>query len=178
MPDTIYCANEIIKKDNLPFRFAKKFPVDLTKFESIRIDSILMGEARKTFHMLDDKTFDLLMNNRITDTFDIFLNDDYGGFYIYFRVVAFDSAWNSDYFMAQFSGYSEYIKTIEKDTEDFFKQRGFWEYYRDVLKKNELKMVSDNLEEGIRGVVTENLPKKIREAVEKNKILIFLLLVD
>lgn len=80
--------------------------------------------------------------------------------------------------MAQFSGYSEYIKTIEKDTEDFFKQRGFWEYYRDVLKKNELKMVSDNLEEGIRGVVTENLPKKIREAVEKNKILIFLLLVD
>ena len=80
------------------------------------------------------------MNNRITDTFDIFLNDD-RGFYIYFRVVAFDSAWNSDYFMAQFSGYSEYIKTIEKDTEDFFKQRGFWEYYRDVLKKNELKMV-------------------------------------
>lgn len=172
MPDSIYCSDTIIQNGKLSFAFAKGSLIDMSNFDSIRIDSILWGEATKSFQMLDSKSYKQLTCNGIVNTYDVFTYDE-GSHYLYLRVISFDSIWVNDYFMSQFEGYKVFVKTINSKTDNFFKQQRYWNYYENVLKKEPPKLIEYNDKSDEYQINTKNLPNDIRLAVNNNKIIIF-----
>mgnify|MGYP000888047820 CR=1 FL=1 len=174
LPDSFILTDTIIKHVKFPFAFAESYKADLSQFDSFRIDSVLWGETYPKFLLLDSTTYNYIMNNNVHEVFRIQLCSQCFG-YQYLQVVSFDSTWNSDFFMSQFDGYKNFIKTLDtsEDNSDMFKQITFWEHRENKLNKSCPGLIECNNGAGCH-ISAKSFPNKIRLAIEIKKILVFL----